>query len=580
MIRIAGFSGEIPKMHPRLLDNNFATVAQNVKLENGAMVPIRNGRHVNRMPFDCKTIFKDNDGDWFGWETVVKVVPAPVAENRLYVTGDGVPKVINKGITYPLAVPKPPIKLTTEIVSGDIDTELSATIIYSYTWLTVLDEESEPAPLSDGLLWSPNLDVRLSGFVMPPLNRGINRMRIYRSQTGASGTTTLFLINERPVQDANYVDIIANDPLQDPLPSLTYNQPPDELQGLTALPNGMMAGFVGKSLYFSEPYRPHAWPESYILTCDYEIVGLGAFGSSVAIMTTGHPYVAQGSTPENMQMSRLRLNLPCVAAQSIVDLGYSVAYASTDGLVTISDDNAGLVTQNLISTDQWRLMAPESFIAGQFSGRYMASYAYLSEDEIEQHGMLIIDLTGQVPFLVRASDSADAVFFEIGTGVLYLLRNGHDVYEWDSISEAFGEMYWRSKLFVIPTFTNFGCLLVEGNDVTSSAQAAQQAIKDAAARAKNRALIDASKAGGSLGEEAIGITTFAGSLLNPILGTEPFFSVTIYADGKKVMTHYEMNKILRLPSKSLATQWEIEVRGNQQVAAITLAYSPEEIAGG
>lgn len=579
MIRIAGFSGEIPRMIPRLLNDNYAQVAQNTKLENGALMPIRRGRFAHQMDFDCKTIYL-NGTEWLGWENFVRVVPAPIAENRLYVTGDGKPKIIANGVTYDLAVPFPSNKLTISLVSGTPDPDLSSTVIYTYTWVTSLDEESEPAPLSNELLWSPGLDVKLSGFMAPPVGRGINRQRIYRSQTSATGVTTLYFIHERAASAADFTDVVADNPINEPLPSTDFNAPPDNLQGLTALPNGMMVAFVGKKLYFSEPYIPHAWPEKYVLTCDYEIVGLGVFGSAVAILTTGNPYVAQGTLPENMTMERLKVNLPCLSAQSIVDLGYAVAYASTEGIVTISQSGAVVASAPLLTTDQWKEMGPGSFVSGQYSGRYMTSYSFLDSNNIERRGILIFDLTGSQPFLVRASDDADAMFFQIGTGVLYILRNGRDVFEWDAISEPYGEQYWRSKRFVIPSWTNFGCILVDGEDVTSALQAKDRAANNAATRARNRALIDADKTGGALGEATMGQVTFAGSLLEPVDDTDPHFSVAIYADGKLRHTIYEMNKVLRLPAGFLATTWELEVRGNQQVTAITLAFSPEEIAGG
>ncbi|MGL1400235.1 hypothetical protein ACSTI4_24935, partial [Vibrio parahaemolyticus] len=76
-----------------------------------------------------------------------------------------------------------------------------------------------------------------------------------------------------------------------------YNPPPAGLRGLTAMPNGMMAAFDGKDLYFCEPYLPHAWPASYTLTTDFPIVGLGAFGTSLVVMTTGNLYLVSGTAP-------------------------------------------------------------------------------------------------------------------------------------------------------------------------------------------------------------------------------------------------------------------------------------------
>lgn len=576
MIRIASFAGEIPRLIPRLLQQNFAQFAQNTKLEDGSLLPIRRGKFTKRMPFDCKTIFRNGD-DWLGWENFVNVEPGPVATDRLYVTGDGKPKIIINGTTYDLAVQRPTSK-PVAVVDGSADPELSSAVLFAYTWVTEFDEESEPSELSDSVLWSPGLTIDVSGFAPPPLGRAVNRMRIYRSQTSALGDTTLYFLAERDASTADFLYDEELYPMNEVIASADYNAPPDDLQGLIALPNGIMAGFVGKKVYFSEPYRPHAWPEKYIMTVDYTVVGLGAFGSSVAVMTNGMPYVMQGNTPDAMVSQRLEVNLPCLSAQSIVDLGYSVAYASTQGLVTVSQNGAIVASANLLTMDQWRSMQPQSFIAGQYAGRYMASYDYLNADDVQQRGIVIFDLSGAQPFLVRASDDADAMYFELGSGLLFLLRNRRDVYEWDAISEPYGDQYWKSKRFVLPTFTNYGCILVEGEEATSADQKAEISARRAAARARNRQKIESNTTGGAVNDLALNIAPLAGSLLEPVDGDEPAFSVTVIADGKPISTIYHMNVPVPLPSGFTAKTWEIEVRGNQMVTGIVLAYSPTQIA--
>lgn len=578
MIRIASFAGEIPRLIPRLLQQNYAQIAQNTKLENGALLPIRRGKFVTRMPFDCKTIYRNGD-EWLGWEKVVNVEPGPVASDRLYVTGDGKPKIIVDGVTYDLAVPRPVSKVTAT-VNGTPDTDQSSTVLFAYTWVTEFDEESEPSDLSDGVLWSPGLTVNLTGFSAPPDGRAINRMRIYRSQTSALGDTTLYFIAERPASSADFLYDETTYPMNEVIPSTDWNAPPDNLQGIVALPNGFMAAFDGKKVYFCERYRPHAWPEKYVMTVDYPVVGLGVFGSAVAVLTTGMPYVMQGTSPDSMTSQRLEVNLPCLNASSIVDLGYSVAYASTQGLVTISQGGAVVASASLLTMDQWRSMQPESFIAGQYSGRYMASYDYTDAEGLQQRGMVIFDLSGEQPFLVRASDDADAMYFELGTGRLFLLRNDRDVYEWDAISEPYGEQFWKSKRFVLPTYTNFGCIMVEGEDATTSAQKAKIAAKNAEIRARNRQIMNSDATGGAINETAINIVPLAGSLLEPVEDDEPTFSVTVIADGKPVITVYHMNVPIPLPSGFTAKTWEIEIRGNQMITGIVLAYTPTEIAEG
>ena len=52
------------------------------------------------------------------------------------------------------------------------------------------------------------------------------------------------------------------------------------------------------------------------------------------------------------------------------------------------------------------------------------------------------------------------------------------------------------------------------------------------------------------------------------------------ADGVAVATVYHMNEPIPLPSGFVAKTWEIEIRGNQMVTGIVLAYTPTQIAEG
>lgn len=576
IIKLTGFMGESPRTIPRLLPDTMAQEAYNTKLENGALKPIHQGRLDRRLDEPAQTIFL-HKGEWLDWGAVVDVVQGPVADDRIYFTGDGVPKILFEGETMDLAVPAPTAPLTASI-SGTPDPDLSSTILYTYTHVTSLGEESEPAPVSDGLLWSEGIPVTLRGFGATPPNRRITKQRIYRSQTSTTGNTQFFFIAERDIGQGDFID--GDLPIVEPLGSTDFNTPPDGLQGITTLANGMLAAFDGKRLYFCEPFYPHAWPEKYVLTTDYDIVALGSFGSSIAIMTTGMPYIASGTAPENMVMEKIEVNLPCISARGVVDLGYAVAYPSHTGLVSISSNGASLVTSSILTRDQWLQMNPYSFVAGQYAGRWMASYAYTDVAGSEKRGIIIIDLTGENAFLIRNTDHADAMHYDITTGALYILKSGTEIYEWDSLAQPYGEQLWRSKQFVIQTEINFGALLVEGDDVTTPAQKKTMQDKAAAIMAANRVLIDSQRAGGQVGGYAIGATPVGGSLLDAVNNDPASLAVTIYADGRPVFTTSKMNKVIRLPAGFLARTWEIEVRGNIQVSQITMAASASEIAEG
>lgn len=576
-VRLNAFSGELPRILPRLLPQSAAQVAQDVKLENGGLVPIRRGRYVQRLATPAQTIYL-HQSRWLGWIGNVYAVPGPIADDRLYITGDGAPQIMAGGSTFPLAVPKPAFPLSITIDGDEApDEDLEQSVLYTYTWLTEFDEESEPAPSSNALLWSEGLNVRLSGFVAAPTDRRINRMRIYRSQTSALGEIAYYFIAERAVSTVAWIDDTGENTIQEQLPSLDYNAPPAGLSGLISMPNGMMAGFVGKKLYFCEPWKPHAWPEKYILTSDYPIVGLGAIGASIVILTTGQPYIAAGTHPETMSMEKVEVNLPCLSARGIVDLGNAIAYPSPDGLVLVSQAGTNVVTRQLITRDDWKRLNPGSFIAGSFAGRYMCAYAYTDARDVERRGLLIIDLSGDQPFIVRASDDADAMVTDIATGELYLLRNEVDIYEWDAIASPFGEMLWRSKKMVLPAHANFGAILIEGEDTMTADQRAAAEARAVIMRRRNRELIDTDATGGPINAMPLGLVTFAGSLLSPVVEDEPTFGATVYADGRAVAHIATLNEPVRLPGGFLALTWEIEIRGNQMITAIAMGASPSEL---
>jgi hypothetical protein len=361
-LRFAQFSGEIPRLLSRLLPDTGAQQAENVRLDDGGLTPVRKMRqeHIFTGISAIKTIYKFGS-DWLAWDTVVNAVPGPVAADRLYYTGDGVPKMRVGSTIYPLAVPYPTAALTasmTGIGTGDVITRL-----YVYTWVTAYGEESEPNPISADVLWQAGKTVTLAGFEATPTGRNITKQRIYRSQSSSQAGTDLFFIEERVASTSDYVDTHAVDDFAEVLPSRDWNAPPDDLTGLIAMPNGMMAGFSGKQLCFCEPYMPHAWPEKYRLTAAFPIVGLGAYGTTVVAGTEGYPYVASGNAPESMIEEKIEVNLPCVNARGVVDLGYSIAYPSNDGLVVVGQSGASVATSALFTRPGWQKLSPSTRIS-------------------------------------------------------------------------------------------------------------------------------------------------------------------------------------------------------------------------
>jgi len=185
IIRITGFGGESPRIIPRLLQGNAAQAAFNVRLDDGGLTPIRKAVQYATIPIaGAKTIYKHGE-KWLAWDRVVNVCEGAVAQDRLYYTGDGAPKMRVGDVIYPLAVPRPENPLVKTLhqddnppASGEEDKRDVVTRHYVYTFVTDFGEESEPCPLGESIEWRAGQIIKLTGFVAAPTGRAITKQRI------------------------------------------------------------------------------------------------------------------------------------------------------------------------------------------------------------------------------------------------------------------------------------------------------------------------------------------------------------------------------------------------------------------
>lgn len=523
-IEIAPFQGETPRTQERYLPDGFATLAESARLNRGDLEPMRQPVTVDALGAAAERFYL------YG-STMIPLpasgdaVPGPVALDRLYITRGavGVPQLLYSGVYYDLTVPTP-VAAPGVSRAGTLDPELTETTLYAFTWVTDLAEESAPSPASANIQWSPGNTITISIPAAAPAGRRITIKRIYRLVTSASGATDLFFVANIAAGVASFVDTYGS-AISEPIATKAYAPPPAALEGLTAMPNGMMAGFVGRDLYFCEPYRPHAWPIGYSLTVGDPIVGLAAFGSSLAILTTGFPYVAQGIRPDAMVMERVEVNLPCVSKRSIVDLGYAAIYASTDGLVQMSQQGAQVLSSGVWTREQFqRDITPSTIRAGRYDGRYVFSY---QPGGIGARLTGAVELAQQPPSFIRITGESYLDFYaHVETGrLLGLDINGTTIRSYDDIAGARKTLTWRSKPFRLPADVSFGAILVDaGFDI----------------------------------------------------GQTPALSVQITADGTVVATSTIFNQIDRLPA-ALGKVWQMTITTNCTLTRVVLAGNPDEI---
>jgi len=267
--------------------------------------------------------------------------------------------------------------------------------------------------------------------------------------------------NVAQVAGNSYVDAVPSASLAEVLPTTLYDPPNSALVGIKIHPAGFLAGFFGSTLAFSEPGAPHAWPIDYRFATNHDIVGLGVFGNTVAIVTEGFPYLAVGSDPAAMTMIELEMEQACVAKRGIVDFGTAIVYPSPDGLILISTNGATNITAGIFTRDQWQLLVPTSFVAFNWEQRYLCFY----DDGSVQRAFLIDPSAPD--FGVRyITKFATGGYKDIEEDLLYLIISD-EIEKWDqSITKL--QYTWKSKPVYAPRAINMaaGKIIADNYPVT------------------------------------------------------------------------------------------------------------------
>ena len=242
---------------------------------------------------------------------------------------------------------------------------------YVYTWVSAYQEESAPSPFNIQTGWT-NGPWNLTFAPPLPDDLGVHRnlvtTRIYRTVTGATGATSYFWVTDIPITQTQYQDNAQDSVIAEniSLPSANYFPPPANLQGLTIMPNGMIAGFIGNQIWICQPYLPHAWPPGNVFNTDFPIVGLGFTNGVLVACTEANPYILSGANPSVMSITKLQPPDPCLARGSILSTDLGVYYMSPNGLMQVTSIGQATNTTELwITREKWAALVPLTFGAAR-----------------------------------------------------------------------------------------------------------------------------------------------------------------------------------------------------------------------
>lgn len=343
----------------------------------------------------------------------------------------------------------------TATLAVGVKEEDKETRAYVYTYVNTFGEEGPPS-LPTTVDTSPVVDVTVTvkkdsnGDYLP-----FKEIRLYR--TSVTVPDYFFVGSASVLNTAAGADVVFNDDvrgaqLNEPLSSTDYYPPPNNLVGLMSLPNGILCGWAGNKLYFSEAYKPWAWPPKYMKPLPNNIVGGIAHGAGAVITTLGQPYAVSGVSPDAMTTMRLNVDQAGVSKWSLAVVDGAAIYASHDGLVVLSGNTASLAqSAKFFTREVWR----ERYAAGLSTMRFSV-----------WDGRLIVWSSSNqfVPFMIRL-DEADGSMttlpdllatcgFVSQLSDQFYYASGQYIYQFNGGDNV--DAGWQSREVVLTTPVNFG----------------------------------------------------------------------------------------------------------------------------
>ena len=452
------FGGLVPRLSPHKLKPQQASLAHNVKLRNGRLVPWR-----ERCPYASvgqgNLSFHLSGCCTVAWPTVVQAADVAPDWGRFYITGrttalEAVEMSCDcKPTYYFVGVPAP---LTPPTAIGDEESSRKADArSYVYTYVNKWYEESAPSPASNLIQVADDSTVTVTGIAIPPEGYGIIAANIYRTATGtqvADGKiqkplTDYLYVGTVTFPSTTFTDNILGKFLGQPLSTQKVRMPPAHMQNICKIDGvARLAGTTKNHIHVSENFQYHNWPVVYDLTLPHTIIHMVAVDQKLYVTTDSVPYVVDVSSCEEMKCTPVydvQSQLPDIACKynhAVIGTPFGMFFSSPIGLVLI-DSKASwtIATARWFSADDWQKIQPDTVRLAYWQG-----FLFIVTDTVT----LLLDINGDPYGDIKDAElstlSDHPVDLEVTpTGKLMMLE-GEEVSVWDS-AETFREFLWESR---------------------------------------------------------------------------------------------------------------------------------------
>lgn len=351
---------------------------------------------------------------------------------------------------------------------------------YFYSFVNEYGEESFHSPISN-IVDADNDSTATLGFNIPAITDDFCdpvKIRIYRAMSGATeeadlrvewGEGDFFLVDEIDFQTGTFthVEDTPADCFAEPYPhDCVANPPPANLENIASLPDGVLVGSVGNRLWFSEPWKFHAW--NCFMELDDCIKAIKVTRDQIYVATNGHPYIVDVNLPVNpsdfsedclccRRITRLPEPAPILCKKSMVETGTGVMWATDMGLAKLMGSEFRIDTHDFMAEDDWQKWYPHDLKGAYYKGEYFGFNA--------ERGFIWATLTGAYSETYPGENAkfstlslTPTAVFKTEQNQLYMVFNGN-IHRWDS-SDTYMPYRWRSRLNIEGGLQNYSAAKV------------------------------------------------------------------------------------------------------------------------
>lgn len=461
-LKLTQFGGIAPRQRSNNLHQAMAQEAEDVDLARGTLRPWRTDKKVsdktgNALFVDkccyltsdnCLAHFSRMDTDC-GYLIASGVKDYPVIQKRENACNNDW-----KRLGFPVELTAPTAQFLGTL-SQDFNQELRQ---YIYTLVDDFGFESAPSLPSEPIYAHNDQAVVLSGLPTNFPTYSIAKVRLYCAVTPldygdpkANYEASFLLVDEWQIGTGSYVHQ-PHTVYGEACLTEEYEPPHDCITDLQYCGNGQIGGLVKNELWLSEPLKPHAFPEAYRygrfkgkpkrFLCG-ERTGYLLTDSYPVVMEMESPCQSQGCR----QISQLEETLPIISRQSACLYNGACFYASQDGLVMLSGNQAKVITTDLYSQEQWQALAPWTMIGVVHDGYYFGfttshSLRFKVPDSIHENV--------QIEQLTTLSIRPKAVYRSEQDGLFFATDDG--IYQWNAGLD-WKTFKWKGRLNALPGYT-------------------------------------------------------------------------------------------------------------------------------